>query len=729
MQPPLASLRGRLLLLVLAALLPPIGLAAYEAIDRRAADTSAAKREAKRLADLAAAGHGRQVEEAEQLLVALAQLPAVRRPSPQCGRLLASFRARLPQYENLGVVGRDGLVTCSALPTRRPVDLSDRGWFRRALATRRFAVGDFQIGRITHRATVNFGLPILEGGRVRAVVFAALGLRSLEQLAREAPLPRGSSVLVLDGNGTVLARVPSVTGVVGRRLTEGVVKEVLGRREGTAEATGLDGVRRLYGFAVLPGSPPGRAVHLAIGLPKSAVVAAPERQLARDMLVLGLVALLTLVAGVFLLRVLLARPVEALAGTATRLAAGDLAARARIERGPSEIVALASALDEMAATLERRTQELERLNQELERRVAERTAELARTLVQLQAVLEATDEGIRFVDTEGKTLLANQTILDLADNVFHQPRGDSIYRDARPVAAQMADPERYLAEIERIEADPDYEGVQEFEHVPTRRTFRRYTAPVRDPAGELLGRVIVLRDVTEQREAERLKDELVATVSHELRTPLASILGFAELLAERDYDEATRRRFLGTIRDEARRLADLVNDFLDLQRVESARFELSPETVELEPLLRELVETTWEQSERHALELAVPAGLAVVADRAALRRAIGNLLSNAVKYSPDGGRVGVTAEQAEGAVRISVSDEGLGIPREQQHRVFERFFRAESADTREIGGTGLGLALVKEIVEAHGGRVGFVSEEGAGSTFWLELPAQGPPGR
>jgi signal transduction histidine kinase len=225
------------------------------------------------------------------------------------------------------------------------------------------------------------------------------------------------------------------------------------------------------------------------------------------------------------------------------------------------------------------------------------------------------------------------------------------------------------------------------------------------------------------RESERMKSELVSIVSHELRTPLASVLGFTSLLLTRDFDDETRHRYLGIVDAQARRLGSLIDDFLDARRLEQGKLELLREPIDVAGLLREQAELFAGQSERHRVDVALPTGpLAVRGDRDRLAQVVGNLLSNAIKYSPEGGRVELVAERENGTVRVEVRDEGVGIPQEQQSQIFSRFFRGDAAASG-IAGTGLGLAVSREIVEAHGGRIGFTSAEREGSTFWLELPA------
>lgn len=254
--------------------------------------------------------------------------------------------------------------------------------------------------------------------------------------------------------------------------------------------------------------------------------------------------------------------------------------------------------------------------------------------------------------------------------------------------------------------------------------------PIYDEASRFQGQRMIIRDITERRRLEqekervdRLKSDFVSIVSHELRTPLASVQGFAELLLTREPEPEKRRQWLQVMLTESRRLGSLIDDLLNIARIEEGRVELHREPLELGQIAGERLRLFQGGSAKHVLKPDLPHDLPrVMADRSRLERILDNLLSNAIKYSPQGGQITVSARQEGGWVRVSVADRGIGIPRDKLEAVFERFQQLDSFLTRKVGGVGLGLAITKASVELHGGRIWVESEVGKGSTFHFTLP-------
>jgi two-component system phosphate regulon sensor histidine kinase PhoR len=244
--------------------------------------------------------------------------------------------------------------------------------------------------------------------------------------------------------------------------------------------------------------------------------------------------------------------------------------------------------------------------------------------------------------------------------------------------------------------------------------------------GAVRGCVLVARDITGPRRLENLRKDFVANVSHELKTPLTAIKGCAEtLLSGALEDREHGPGFARSIYDQAVRLENLVADLLKISYAESGRVSLEKAPVDLGELvaavaggLRAVLAL-----KKVSVSSQVPAGLSVSADRNKLSQVLINLMDNAAKYNREGGAIKVTAVPDGGFVKVSVEDEGAGIPAGHLPHIFERFYRVDKARSRELGGTGLGLSIVKHLVELHGGSVGVDSAEGRGSSFWFTLPA------
>ncbi len=259
------------------------------------------------------------------------------------------------------------------------------------------------------------------------------------------------------------------------------------------------------------------------------------------------------------------------------------------------------------------------------------------------------------------------------------------------------------------------------------RVIQAHLSPVLTEAGEFLGIVTILRDITREVEAERAKTDFVSNVSHELRTPLTSIKGYSDLLLCNAVGPLNEQQhhFLEIIQGSADRLTVLINDLLDISRIEGGRFKLETKPVRVETIIRDVAEMIRPQCDQKALclmlDIQPDAGL-VLGDENRLTQVVTNLVSNACRYTPQGGCITLTLSQTDSTVRVDVSDTGIGIAPEDQSKIFQRFYRASNPLVQEVAGTGLGLPIARMLVEMHGGRMWLKSDIGVGSTFTFILP-------
>ena len=248
---------------------------------------------------------------------------------------------------------------------------------------------------------------------------------------------------------------------------------------------------------------------------------------------------------------------------------------------------------------------------------------------------------------------------------------------------------------------------------------------IRDGKGQVLGVVETVRDITQRKEVEEIRDSIVSLVSHELRTPLSHIKGFSSSLLQTDvqWDEETKADFIKSIDQEADRLSRLVSDLLDMSRLESGRTVMRPEPVDAAGLIQTAMERTASFLRDHTIEVDVPKNLPRVAvDPNHTERVLENLLENAAKYSPAGTRIHISARKDPAYLRLGVHDQGVGIPDKDKERVFEKFVRLEQGKAFRSPGTGLGLSICKSIVESHGGRIWAEDNGKRGTIFYFTLP-------
>ncbi|WP_176560421.1 ATP-binding protein [Brevibacillus dissolubilis] len=376
---------------------------------------------------------------------------------------------------------------------------------------------------------------------------------------------------------------------------------------------------------------------------------------------------------------------------------------------------------------ERRNQSaaLAHLNDELTRE--QQNLEEQRDLI--RSILESTHEGIVMCDLEGRVVFANQRMEEVVSGNLV---GSLLTNALAGLPVSSKNKGVSMTDIISQFIAGEHTELQErftLKLVDDKLThFELYANQVSDEAGsETRGFLFVFRDRTDEEKVDELKNEFVSIVSHELRTPLATVLGFMEILLHRQLTVEKQRKYMEIIYKEANRLSNLINDFLDLQRMESGKQVYHFTPLEMTGILSDVMEQ-WRGKEAHEIKLVGPTDPVYVhGDHDRVTQVLHNLISNAVKYSPGAEQVDLSVRVKSSRLLIDVTDYGLGIPEESQENIFTKFYRVDNSDRRQIGGTGLGLAIVKEIVEAHGGSIRFVSQVGRGTTFTVDLPVYDVP--
>ena len=497
-------------------------------------------------------------------------------------------------------------------------------------------------------------------------------------------------VSILDSAGAVLG--DSQVDVVGlarmRPLTgRSELAEAWQGRIGFAEEDSPSGPRLLYAAAVVPHR--GGSVALRLTAPLDPVDRAVGRAQAA-VAAAGLLAALVAVALAYLLTHLLTRPLIALRERAVALSNGDFSRRMPRHLRVAE-------LDELAAAFNR-----------LAEQVASRFGELGRERDEMQALIDTMAEGVIALNAQGRVLRINRAardVLQIPEPPAYALIGTLVrQRDLRDLLEDSATHPFQAREINI--------GLRHF--IASSRLLERG------------GSVTTLLDVTEIRRLEQMRRDFVANVSHELKTPLTSVRGFAETLLEDDPPADLRRQFLERIRGNTLRLQRLVDDLLDLSRLESGGWMAKVERVEVAAVAREAWEALESRAREKGIAFVVEGHEVALADADGLAQVFQNLLDNALRYTSEG-RIRVGMSRRDRTLEVSVEDTGMGIPARSLARIFERFYRVDSARSREAGGTGLGLAIVRHLVQEMGGEVSASSELGKGTTIRFTLPAA-PPG-
>lgn len=405
--------------------------------------------------------------------------------------------------------------------------------------------------------------------------------------------------------------------------------------------------------------------------------------------------LITALLGIVLAR-MITKPIADMKKQATAMAKGNFSRKVRVY-GDDEIGQLAKSFNHLTKGLQE----------------AQATTEGERR--KLSSVLSFMTDGVIATDRKGRVIIINERAAEML-NVSRE----TVL--SQPIVELLELKEDYnfddlLAEQESI--------VLDYSTRESHFILRANMSVIQRETGFVNGLIVVLHDVTEQEKLDRERREFVSNVSHELRTPLTTMRSYLEALSDGAIkDDELGPRFLGVTRNETERMIRLVNDLLDLSKMDSRNFTINPDWINFTSFLNQIIDRFEMSKERHVhfKRLLPKEAVFVEIDEDKLTQVIDNIISNALKYSPEGGTITFRVKLLDDHIEVSISDQGIGIPKDNLTKVFERFYRVDRARTRQLGGTGLGLAIAKEIIGVHGGDIWAKSQEGKGTTIIFTLP-------
>lgn len=410
---------------------------------------------------------------------------------------------------------------------------------------------------------------------------------------------------------------------------------------------------------------------------------------------LGIFIFITLIMGIFISKSI-TKPITKLIKSVEKIAAGEDIKLENESGTDTQIGELVNAFTLMTNELKQNLNELERQKKQIETILLHMT----------DGVIAFSMEGkIIHINTAAKNLLN----LEEKDNTF-----DKIFNKIK-----------LNINLEKIIY---LENWTSSEHRLTigDKCVNMFFVPFQDENNRQAGLIVVIQDITEHVKLDNMRKEFVADVSHELKTPITSIMGYADTLLEGDYDKEMQQKFLGVISSEARRMARLVTDLLTLSKYDSKKVKLEETEFDLGELTKKCQERLkFEIEKKHQnVECFVTANVPPVsADKYGIERVVLNILSNAIKYTPENGKIKIYVGFVYNDAYIKIIDNGIGIPKEDLSRVFERFYRVDKARSREMGGTGLGLAIAKEIINQNNGSIDIKSEYEKGTEVVIRIPA------
>lgn len=496
-------------------------------------------------------------------------------------------------------------------------------------------------------------------------------------------------------------------GIVGQKTTDTVIKNTLVNNRSHTENLYDSANHNRYYVSVVPLLASGNANNVVGVVYMRANLEGVYSTINSISLIYLSAALITIVLGLGLAVLIsreITRPIEEMRKQTLRIARGDFSGQVKV-MGNDELGQLAGAVNNLSVRVEE-SQE----SSDAERR-------------RLDSVLSHMSDGVLATDRRGNLTIVNNTalqFLNIADE--EQVLGKSIL-DVLKIRRQFSI--RHL-----VDEDQDQVILDDLNED---LILSAYFSPIKRESGFVSGLVCVLHDVTSQQKEERERKEFVSNVSHELRTPLTSVKSYVEALSDGAInDPELAPRFLGVVSDETERMIRMINDLLSLSRMDSGTAKLNLEYVNINELFNYILNrfdmiikneaADPSQKKYTIVRYFTKKDLWVEIDTDKFTQVVDNIMNNAVKYSPDGGVITARLLETHNHVILSISDQGLGIPRKDLGHIFDRFFRVDKARSRKQGGTGLGLAISKEVVNLLGGQIWVDSVEGKGSTFYISLP-------
>jgi len=701
------SIKHQLLLIVSIIALPAIYIIISSGFQQRRDAIHDAQMETQKLAEVIVSEQKNLVASTRQLFIVLSQLPDVTsHKHAEVQGILSEILKLTPHYSNIFIADASGMVWASAVPLKEIVSVSDRRYFKNALASGKLSSGEYHIARTTKKATLNLGYPLKDAsGKVTDVICVGLSLDYYRHIFDAYNLPKGASFALIDHKGIILTRAVDPEKFMGQPSNPEIFKHM---QEGPDEETSIgtssvvgDNRVQTYRKLRLEGeSTP--YMYVRAGIPTTVVMSGANAALVKNLVIYSTFLLFAFFLSWLIGKNYIIDRILALQRSSQRLADGDLSIRIAHEVGGGEIGMLGQAFDDMAQKLTLREQAL------------------LESKNNYQDIFNTAHDALIVNDELGRIIQANKS----SETIFGYSREEFLHMSVADLIS--GEPPYSFPEALKLIEKSFKEGTQEFEWLSKRKNGESFWTEIAITPTSVVGerRVLaVIRDITERKEIEHMKEAMLSTISHEMRSPLTAMLGFLEYVIDNQVEDAQLKDYHTTMYKEGERLNEMITNFLDMQRLKAKLHEYKFKPLAVRPLLENAADIFASPSAKHSIIVAAPSNLPpILGDDELLHQVLSNLLSNAIKYSPEGSKINLDARLEDNSVILWVKDEGIGIPSEFLGRIFDMFYRVDGASRRKVTGTGLGLALVKEIVGAHNGQVWVESTLGQGSTFYVSLP-------